>query len=116
MSTHTILFPFVKPIVDALKKAPCNITLMAPAAAVTTKIMRYEVDKYCASGKWAQTDACNTANAIVELDEATVQNAKNIAQQGKQSQSKQHRRRRNSSTGTAQEQQTANTQRTSADS
>lgn len=89
-ATHSIMFPFVQPVIDLFKQAPCNITIMAPAAQTLTKMMRYKVDKYCKQGKWAQTHACITANAIVELDEATVKNSKQIAQQGKQSQETQH--------------------------
>jgi len=84
---HLQLFPFMQPVIDAVKNAPCNLTLIAPASANVLRAFKMAYKRYCASGsEWAGTDACTNTRKIIELDQVAVDNARKLADMNMQGQ------------------------------
>ena len=84
---HLQLFPFLQPVVDAVKNAPCNLTLIAPASANVLRAFKMAYEHYCASdSEWADTDACTNTRKIIELDQVAVDNARKLADMNMQGQ------------------------------
>lgn len=84
---HLQLFPFMQPVIDAVKNAPCNLTLIAPASANVLRAFKMAYKRYCDSdSEWAGTDACTNTRKIIELDQVAVDNARKLADMNMQGQ------------------------------
>lgn len=84
---HMQLFPFLQPIIDAVKNAPCNLTLIAPASPNVLRIFKMAYERYCGGdSEWADTDACTNTRKIIEIDQVAVDNARKLADMNMQGQ------------------------------
>lgn len=72
---HLSLLPFLQPLTAIMRNAPCNLTAVIPASAAILELESFYIPKKC-RGKWANTNACKTAQQLLQLDRVAVANAK----------------------------------------